>query len=220
MLADVKFQFKNEKIILAHSFVLCLQSLQFYNNFKYSIGVMKIIEVNDVSSDAFEEFIKYIYTKEIKVQPNHVYDLMKLSIQYDVEKLKEICEDFINSTVDIDTACEVIEFAIKEKWNEVKEPTNEFIANNFLSILNNDSFLETNAATLKTILELNPVSDNNEYLVFESVLKWVKRACEKDGIEPNKKRMRKKLDGNIKLIRFASMSHEVFAKCVENAPEL
>lgn len=94
-LADIKFQFTDEKEILAHSFVLCLRNQEFFNNFKNSIGVMKLIYVDNVSYGAFLEFIRYLYTDKITLQSKCVRELMILADQYNVIELKEKLKQFV-----------------------------------------------------------------------------------------------------------------------------
>lgn len=220
-LSDVKFRFPNKNIIFAHSFILSLRCQEFYENFQGTIGVKKLIEVDtDVTHASFMDFLKYLYTNEIIINENNVGDLSKLSIKYKVDKLSKRCREHVMCNVTNETACNVLECAINEKLDQLQKVTQEFISNDYLNVLKTKSFPEIKENTLKSILELDPVSDTNEYYIFNEVVKWTSRACEKDGVNPTGDIRRAKLAENIKLIRFASMTLEEFSNCPIIAPDL
>lgn len=97
-LADVKFQFSNNTIVYAHSFVLSIRSQICYGNFKGTIGTMKLIHVKNESCEIFKEFLKFLYTDELSLTMNNVRELLKLSITYKVYTLEEKCKYFIEQS--------------------------------------------------------------------------------------------------------------------------
>lgn len=223
-LADVRFQFNDGPSIFAHSFILSLRSQKFYDTFHGTVGMMKFIQIDNFSHGTFSEFLKYLYTDTIDLTPNNVVEMMKLSMEYKVQILST--EDTNNSNDDIMedmtiyNACETLQLAIKRESREIQQFTQEFISDNYLAVMNSKSFLEINEQTLKIILELDPVSDVNEFKIFESVMKWTMHACDKDRVTPSGEILRIKLGENLKLIRFGAMSFEELIKCQEIAPEL
>lgn len=223
-LADVRFQFRDGPSLFAHSFILSLRSQQFYDNFHGTVGMMKFIEIDDVSYEIFSEFLKFFYTDSIDLNPSNIVEMTKLSIKYKInilsmddncEKDEEIMEDMT-----IDRACGTLQDAVQKQSNEVQKLTQEFIADHYLTVLNSYSFLDVNETTLKIILELDPVSDVNEFKIFESVINWTTRSCEKDRIVPCGNIRRIKLGDNLKLIRFGAMTFDEFVKCHDLAPGL
>ena len=52
-----------------------------------------IIEINDMKLEVFEDLLKYIYTGKAPNVDSHVEELFAASDQYQVEKLKQLCED-------------------------------------------------------------------------------------------------------------------------------
>lgn len=223
-LADVRFQFRDGPSLFAHSFILSLRSQEFHDNFHGTVGMMKFIEIDDFSYENFSEFIKFLYTDIIHLTPSNAVEMTKLSIKYKVnilsndkssEKDEEIMEDMT-----IDRACETLQDAINKESNEIQMRTQDFIAENYLAVLNTQSFLNINETTLKIILELDPVSDVNEFKIFESIIKWTTQSCENDRVIPNGYIRRVKLGQSLKLIRFGAMTFNEFVKCHELAPGL
>lgn len=223
LLADVKFKFHGEtKIIYAHSFLLSLRSESFFENFNEMIGAMKLIQVHDTPYSTFLEFMKYLYTNEVDLDQNIVFELLKLSMRYKISSLEEKCKSFleIDVTNSIETVCQVLDSALNAKWNDIQISSLEFISNNYQAVLNSNSFLSTNYFTLNAILSLDSVSDTNEFKIFESVIKWATRACVNDKIIANGSNLRMKIDKNLQLIRFGAMTIEEFTKCDEMAEGL
>lgn len=219
-LADVKFLFNNDDIIFAHSFVLSLRSPTYYESFKDSFGVTKLIHVTDFSYELFLGFIRYLYTDEINLYPYNVGDFLKLSKMYAMEKLQEKCEATLRENISCETACLYLEMAIKEQMKDLENELYEYISDNYLKILNSESFLSVNGIILKSILSLDNVSDVNEFKIFESILKWTNKSCEYNDIILTGSNQRAVLEDNLKLIRFASMTPEEFTQIQNIAPGL
>lgn len=217
-LSDVKFQFPDGGIIFAHSFILCLRSINFYDNFKENIGVSKILNVNEFSRIIFLNFLTYLYTDKIDINEKNVTELMKLSLHYNIKPLEIKCSEFMTKNITSNTACKILNDSIMQKCEVLIKLCLDFISNNYLSVLKSDFFVDVNDKTLESILKLDLVSDTNEYNIFKYVILWAGRSCEKDGIESSGKNCRKQLGDNFKLIRFNSMTTQELANCHTLAP--
>lgn len=219
-LADVKFQFPDGTTLFAHSFILCLWSPEFYGNFKQSIGVMKLILNDDIPSNTFLQFLKFLYTNTIDITSDNVADLLKLSMKYKINILENKCKCIMMNDVDPENACKWLLSSIQEKWTEIQKLILDFISNNFIAVLNSEAFLNVSENAFKLIIQMDPVSHVNEFDIFQCAIKWASDSCEKYGIAPNGNRQRQKFGENIKLIRFGAMDLEEFIKCLQIAPGL
>lgn len=218
-LADIKFQFDDGVTIFAHSFVLCVRSEEFSKHFEASFGVLKIIKITDFSSELFLVFMKYLYTDQIESETYHS-GLMSLAKKYKIESLEEKCESHLSENISSENACRILENAIMNKLEDIRKLTLDYISNNYLEVLKSKLFLESDQTILKSILELDPVSEVDEFKIFESVVNWTTKACEKDGCELTGLNRRKMLKDAVFLIRFASMTNDEFIKCQQMASDL
>lgn len=222
-LSDIRFMFPDKKVLYAHSFVLCLRSPEYYKSFKSTIGVTKLIPVNDVPYEAYYEFLKYLYTEECQIDDTNTAEIMQLSKTYEVNNLRTKCTDLTIKSVGTSNVCQLLDMSIETGWDAIRRVALTFISKNYLTVLSNEHFLEISQKTLKSILELEPVSDVNELKIFEQVMKLVNRACDNDCgglIAPTVCMKRAKLGDNLKLIRFGAMTSEEFGKCQEMEPDL
>lgn len=222
-LSDVQFQLSNNSTFFGHSLILSLRSQVFYQIFEGNMRASTtFIQINDVLSSSFLNFLEFLYTDTINLTSHNVNDLMKLSVKYKVHTLEEQCKNHIMTHLTHETACNIFETAVDEKWTEMKEAAEEYISDNYLAVLNTDSFLDVKRSSFKSILEFNIVSDNHEFYIFDSIMKWVIRSCERDGLsEPiSGIYLREKLGDCLKLIRFGAMSFDEFSGCQEIAPGL
>lgn len=221
-LADVKFQFPDDQIIYAHSFIMCLRSDEFYEEFKSTIGIIKLIPVADVSYGAFVEFLRYLYLDVIDVSYANVHDLMKLSVRYGIKDLEKLCITSLTNDLDENNVCMYLNTFLNEKPLEIQSNCKDFIAHNYSRVLNSPSFLDVNDKVLKCILNLEPVSDVEEFKIFQSTIKWaIRRSCKNNDNElVDGKTLRTALGENIKCIRFGAMSAEEFANAQKIAPGL
>lgn len=218
-LSDVKFQFADGQIIFAHSFIMCLRSDDFYQNFKSTVGIIKLIPVNDVSHGAFMQFIKFLYLDYLDMNKDNVEDLLKLSVKYGIKELENLCFKFFENDFDEHNVCVYLEKFSDNNFDGVQQICRNFIANNYLNVLESDSFLHVNENVLAFILNIDRVSDINEFSIYESIIKWaISVASKKNNNQPNVDDLRCLIGNNLKLVRFGAMTVEDFAKCQQLVP--
>lgn len=85
-------------------------------------------ELYDISSDAFEDFLKFIYSGEVKNLSSHAIELLMISDRYRVDDLKSTCENHLLNDMREDNAPEIFQVAHKFRCNfELKHRAFEFI---------------------------------------------------------------------------------------------
>lgn len=219
-LSDIEFKFMDGRSLFAHSFVLSMRSKEYFEIFKSTTAQeKKVFYVQDTTYDTLLEFLKHIYSDKPEVEGDTL-ELMKLARRYGVEHLENRCSSIVVNRIELKTACELLDMCIEEEFELMEANILEFIAENYEKLLNDETFLEVKEEVLTVILDLDPVSNNDEVLIFEAAMKWATRACEKEGYDDDDFGKRSQLGENLKLIRFAAMSIEEFEKCVEQEPEL
>lgn len=217
-LADIKLQFTDGKIIFAHSFILSIHSYELYQSFKLNSNQPspQLIKVKNASHATFLSFLRYLYTDNLELDNANAVELVKLFIKYNIHGLDRLFNAIVSND---EVMCHLLEASIEKNWTNIQKPCLDLIARNYLKILNTKSFLGVKRKTLKIILQLDPVSDVEEFQIFETVMKWVECASEKDSSKTSLIH-RKKLGNAIKLIRFCTMTVSEFTKCLELSPNL
>lgn len=221
-LSDIKFTFPNNQIIHAHSFLLSLRGRQFHTAFEKSIGIPKLMQVENVSFDIFFTFLKYVYSVE-DYEPNSKYllEIMKLATHYQVYDLIDLCSRTILNNMSVDNVCKILEYTRAEGLQEIEQNANNFITLNARKIIANDSFTLIHRDTLKYIMDLPFLRDEtDEFEIFQSVIKWTKKACDDVGLAPTGPALRSVLGEILKSIRFPIMTADQFGQCSILAPKL
>lgn len=90
--SDVVFQFKNnEKKLFAHKIILSARSTvfskMFTGNFKEGTEKKSDIKIEQFSYDTFKLFLKYLYSKSIKIEENDIIELFMCADFYDLGDL-------------------------------------------------------------------------------------------------------------------------------------
>lgn len=220
-LSDIEFSFPDGRSLYAHSFVLCMRSKTYFDTFKSSIGKEKRVAVEDTDYETLLEFLNHIYSDVPTVSDNNPIDVFRLAKKYCVDYLEKKCITAILRDLKYNTACELLESCGEEEgWGLIEEKVVEFIASNYMKVISDESFLNIKSETLQTILELDPVSNDNEREIFKYVMQWATRACEKEDDDVDGMNKRMQLSENLKLIRFAAMTLDEFNMCMNDEPDL
>lgn len=225
-MSDIKFEFPNNKIIHAHSFLLSLRGRKFHIEFEKSIGISKLIPIEGITYDSFYTFLKYVYSVEdYEPKVDHVLDVLKLAIEYEVYDIIDLCTRVILSEIDVDNVCKILEYTRTiprtEGWQEIIQNTNNFITLNARKIFAHENFTTIHRDSLKYIMELPFLRDEtDEFEIFQSILKWTRKACDDAGMAPTGPAQRSILGEILQTIRFPIMTAEQFGQCSILAPKL
>lgn len=103
-----------------HKNVLAIQSSVFAAMFENELNLKNSIEINDFSSEAFEEFLRYIYTGEIPDDTNAM-EIFAISGLYEVTELRNVCEEMVLGNLDQTNALEAFSLADRYSANNMRE---------------------------------------------------------------------------------------------------
>lgn len=129
------------KVFPVHRTVLAINSSVFLTMFETSLSEKnsKQLIITDFSEEAFEEFLKCLYS-QASPEATHAMEIFAIAARYDVSPLKSKCEDIILDNLDEGNALEIFSFAhlynlegIKiAAFREIKSRFKGFIVNNSL----------------------------------------------------------------------------------------
>lgn len=232
-LSDLQFTFQDGQKLYAHSIVLSVRSTKFYelillrNKSNYKENGYIAIFCEKYSYESFRELLKFFYTDRYCINAENVMDLIAIAFEYDIKIMIKECEDFLLTSF---TPCKLLNLSIQHGWNYLKNKSIINIAENFDTCVEDIDFLELNKDSIKCILLLDALSNNDEFEIFQHVMKWASQALKIDDTlfhnsnqnvdRLNKNEKRNVLGANLKLIRFSTMTENQFSKCVEMEPNL
>lgn len=221
LLSDIKYKFRNGRIIYAHSFLLSIRGQIFQKEFAKSIGTLKQIAIEDFSYEAFRMFLEYIYkSSDISFNEDNCLNMYKLAKRYGVCDLEDKSFNFILDSLNCENFCRILETALTEKWHEIVEPVLDYFSQHSKEILCHESFFGINKCTLHIILCWPFHNDSTELNIFKSVMTWAGHECQRKGLTVNEDTKRMVLGDALKFIRFPAMTIVEFMECILLEPEL
>ncbi len=90
----------------------------------------KVIEIPDIKANVFKGLLEYLYCGEIPQDEETVIELLKASETYQIEELREKCQDYLAFNLRIDNVANLVTLARNQKANQLKTAILKFIKAN------------------------------------------------------------------------------------------
>ncbi|XP_055355078.1 BTB/POZ domain-containing protein 6-like, partial [Paramacrobiotus metropolitanus] len=214
-LSDVQFSVGRhvgkEKIFRAHKCVLVSSSDVFYTMFCGSSPGMSndTIDVPDISPQAFERMLKYIYTDETDVTVEDAFPTMKCAEKFELQWLADHCFDFVLSDLHQTSGNCLRHLENALMWAADNESVMEncwhFVDIYCEEILKSERFTELPSTTLRMILQRDTLLAE-ENIIYMAVDRWATALCARSNLEPTPQNRRHVLGDIFFLIRFPLMT--------------
>ena len=163
------------------------------------------------NADCISEFLRFIYTDEILLKWENVFQILNLAKCYLIPCLQAKCIKFIEESVTEENALVTLQQSLAFHENAATKKSLGIIADKASEILKEDLFLSLNLATLKAILMLEALNIE-EVDLFLAVDKWCENQLTTEGSEICAESKRKVLGDAVYLIRFPTMTLMDIAK--------
>lgn len=201
---DVTFIVQSERI-KAHRCILAALSLKYKTQFYGSMPEVRI-EVKNVSSAVFKEFLQFFYKEEVTLTLNNIEGVFYLAQYSLVDGLMAECLKFFINKNRIDMMCMCYRMINSHQIWGLKTLCEEKISQNILKVFATKDFVECDRDVLTSILKLDSLNCNETEL-FGACIAWTKAACKRKGVDDSKvNNLRNELGGAIFEIRFCTMS--------------
>lgn len=192
----------------AHKFLLAARS----KTLKWISKMRTEFKIEDVSVDAFKEFLKFFYFDKVKLTMETVSSVLKLGRQFGVIGCMKICEQYLIDTLSNVSLIYTYGLTIEFKLKDLKAQCERKIGANTNDILKSQDFLECSQEVLDKILDIDCFSCS-ESDVFRACMSWVAQSPGR--AIPSKKSVETCLGYLFYKIRFRSMTLEQFAGLIE-----
>ena len=173
-----------EDIFPAHRIVLAANSDYFYAMFTDGMkeSNQEVIELKDesISPDAIKIVIDSIYTGDLHVNEENVFEVLAASDHLQVASVVEQCCDFLKREfvqlrLDLQSYCLLCTVADRHGLRDLQEAAEHKMASMYKDICESEEFL-SNVSTdqLLSLLSRDDLSAPSETFVFKSVMQWIK----------------------------------------------
>lgn len=204
------------KRILAHRNVLAAFSPKYKAQFYGSRPDKGEIRVKDISADAFEEFIKFLYGETVNFTIENVEGILNQAKQCLINVLVFECALFLMRSLNDTNLLWSYRLSLLYDLKELQEVCEQKIRKNIPKIFATSDFLECDHHVLVQILCIEPFIDCKESDLFEGCISWARAACRRKNLnEKNPKNLRSQLNTALDCIHFGSFSIHKFVELNE-----
>jgi hypothetical protein len=135
---------KDKKPVFAHRMILAKRSVYFRKLFESGMkeSVDKEIEKSNISHTTFLVLMRYFYCGCLELNISNVLPVLAAADELTLSELKNFCVVFVTEHIDSDNALELLDMAYKYHSDVLIESCYEYIKNNSVDVLANDSFFK------------------------------------------------------------------------------
>lgn len=181
--ADVQFIFKSTIVrfdtVPAHKSILMASSNVFREMFSGQWKGKDCVQVANVSSVAFKEFLQFFYISEVSMSMETVASVMDLGQKYRVADCISTCIRFLADNLTNDNVCWVLALAVKYNHDELAKLCEVTIGINTSAVLKSSNFIKIDRHILARILKLDSLTCLESEL-FTAAMLWVKALAKQD----------------------------------------
>ncbi|KAM6963265.1 influenza virus NS1A-binding protein homolog A isoform 1-T2 [Aplochiton taeniatus] len=178
---DVRLQVCGHEL-MAHRAVLACCSPYLFEIFNSDIEPHGISHVTfqDLDPEAVEILLNYAYTAQLKADKELVKEVYSAAKRFKMERVKQICGDFLVSKMDSQSAISFRNFASSMGDSRVVAKVDAYIQDHLLDVSEQEDFLKLPRLKLEVVLEDNLTLPSNGKL-YSKVLSWVQRSLWENG---------------------------------------
>uniref|UniRef100_A0A8B9BHU6 Influenza virus NS1A binding protein n=1 Tax=Anser brachyrhynchus TaxID=132585 RepID=A0A8B9BHU6_9AVES len=178
---DVRLQVCGHEM-LAHRAVLACCSpylFEIFNSDSDSHGISHV-KFDDLNPDAVEVLLNYAYTAQLKADKELVKDVYSAAKKLKMERVKQVCGDYLLSKMDIQSCICYRNFASCMGDSRLLNKIDGYIQEHLLQISEQEEFLKLPRLKLEVMLEDNVGLPSNGKL-YTKVINWVQRSIWENG---------------------------------------
>ena len=111
------------------------------------------ILIEEVDFNIMEQFIEYVYTREIRIDENNVQSLIIRDSFLQMSSVQKACSDFLIGEIQPKNVLGIFKLADFISCKYLHSAAKNFILENFMKIINTDEFLSLEAFDIARIIE-------------------------------------------------------------------
>ncbi|XP_030288461.1 influenza virus NS1A-binding protein homolog A isoform X2 [Sparus aurata] len=178
---DVRLQVCGHELMAHRAVLACCSPYLFeiFNSDNEPHGVSHVT-FEDLDPEAVEILLNYAYTAQLKADKELVKEVYSAAKRFKMERVKQICGDYLLSKMDSQNAISFRNFASSMGDARVLAKVDAFIQDHLLEVSEQEDFLKLPRLKLEVMLEDNLTLPSNGKL-YSKVLNWVQRSLWENG---------------------------------------
>ncbi|KAK7496097.1 hypothetical protein BaRGS_00012798 [Batillaria attramentaria] len=197
----------------AHKYMLISRSPVFYAMFCGPLhdSADGDVEVPDVEPAAFTQLLSYIYTGTAQLDAHNVLPILYTAKKYAISGLSRACLAFVESCLDVENACTVMEQAHVFSEQDFRSRVLELILRKGEEVLGCDDVEDLCHECLVHVVGADNLICKEEQ-VWDTLDRWAGRECERRGLEQTDINKRIMLGPALYHARLPLLSPQVFVE--------
>ncbi|XP_033726035.1 BTB/POZ domain-containing protein 6-like [Pecten maximus] len=201
--SDVTFIVGEEKNrVSAHKLVLLSRSPVFYAMLEGPMAEKGEITIPDITLEAFNLFLRYLYTDKINLTGRNVLPVFDAARKYCVDILSSLCETFFSRNLTVGSVCVLMEQAHVFMMESLKEKCLQFILESASDVLQSETFNELCLDCVAIITESDNLHTVPEKNVYEALTNWAEAECGRQNLEATAQNKRNLLGDILYNVRY------------------
>uniref|UniRef100_A0A8B9HAW4 Influenza virus NS1A-binding protein homolog B n=1 Tax=Astyanax mexicanus TaxID=7994 RepID=A0A8B9HAW4_ASTMX len=186
---DVRLQVCGHELMAHRAVLACCSPYLFevFNSEAEPQGGVSLVKFDDLNPEAVEILLNFAYTAQLKAERDLVRDVYSAAKKLKMERVKQICGDYLLSKMDCQSAIAYRHFASSMGDGRLLGKIDGYIQEHLLELSEKDDFLKLPRLKLEVMLEENLNLPSNGKL-YSKVISWVQRSLWESG-EPLDKLM-------------------------------
>ena len=165
--------------IPAHKFVLSICSPVFFAMFCGEMAQKsESIELQDCEDEGVLEMLRYLYTKEVKLNENNVMLVLYVAKKYILKSLADECLDFLLRNLDVSNIFCILSHAKQFHEIYLADRCWEMIDRETVEVVKSDEFATLDRSLLEAMVKRDTLTIP-ELELFKAVDMWATKECER-----------------------------------------
>ncbi|CAF1030044.1 unnamed protein product [Adineta steineri] len=173
---DVILRTDDQHLFNVHRAILCSCSSFFRALFTNGMNETtdQIVDIHDINGDIMDLIIDYVYTHEIKLNENNIFEILLAANQLQVLELFSLCENYLHDKLNPENILGIREFASFFFCKKLYEQTQIYLLTNFTEIsIKSEEYLELKLEQIIDILNSDELNVKSEEAVFDASIRWI-----------------------------------------------
>ena len=135
-----------------------------------------VVDIPDIDGKLLELLIQYIYTGQICINSDNVFDILSAADHLELNEVKEFCFEFLDKYMTSDNCVTILITAKQYKNFTLRDKVYKHISDNFQTITKTPVFLNLeNEELFFIVYDLKTKFYVNDELLCRSLLSWTKQ---------------------------------------------
>ncbi|XP_064603098.1 BTB/POZ domain-containing protein 1-like [Liolophura sinensis] len=159
------------------------------------------VEIPGYSYQAFHDFIKFLYTDDIKLTEENASELLRISHEYGAPQLTTECVRYLSAHLTADNVLDVLHTADLLGLRELELQSLLYVDKEATNVLRTADFPDLPSDVVSRILRRDTLN-TTEIWVYLAAVEWAKAECFRNNLEqsgPNKREALKAFFSHIRL---------------------